>query len=932
MEYVSYQSSDYINLENTIKRYISDKNTKSNLIDQAENEIHYRKGYNIPDERINEIFDHLKRICVDNNGFYCFSERQKDEENGIFIDIDAYNVDNKRRYTERELKGVLNDYIEVLVENMDELEKGEEIKVHAFIMERRELTYDDKRNQYKEGYHIMIPNLYLNKVSRKYILQELKKDNEDIDTATASNPSMLYSNVKPKHLKTLDKYTIKMQKEVNIYNKRGKNIYNIDDYTLDTSKCNIIKELSITCEGDILKSQKIRLREGIIKDLESIEMVEFDDENKKEMSSLEELRKRDVDANYLYELLDILEKKYYDEREYWWRVLCGIYNVSGKSENKYDIIAEWFSKKSNKYNEDEYIKQWNDIKLRSKCNNTPITIGTIKHYANLSNRERYINIVEKNDIDMIKKEINKNSDSLQHFTVAKILHNIMGKYVCYASLSESKSTWYTYLDDTSMKVFSEDGQLYKWVNEGANPITLSLYISEELAKRVDKVIHEYNMQIEKMDAQNNKSKIDLENLRNKKKQVEKTRINFGNNGYKKCVLCECKTLFYSAYFIKHLDQNRNVLGVKNGILLLPLNKNEKLIHIPDYCNETYTESYTAVNYIEYDKENEYIKTLYKLLGDIIPEEDALEYILIFLSTSISNVAKEALILFFRGVGSNGKSTLLELMLNTLGCFYSKKLSLGLLTETRESSQTSNSAFMELKSARFGYFSEPDKVEKINTGRLKEILGNEKLTGRQLYGKQENFENKCNLTAASNYDFIIACNDHGIWRRIKYYEFKIKFVENPMKGNKFEKKLIKNLITNVIRDNDYLEAFLSILIHYYKKYIYEYDGDIKNVKSKTIDYETDQYRGRCDHIMRFILEKVEIITPDDDNRLSLEEFARQYNSWYVSNNGLTFKSTFDCKEIIPMIENSKLSQHIITDPVTYNKYFNNIYINGSIDIL
>ena len=85
------------------------------------------------------------------------------------------------------------------------------------------------------------------------------------------------------------------------------------------------------------------------------------------------------------------------------------------------------------------------------------------------------------------------------------------------------------------------------------------------------------------------------------------------------------------------------------------------------------------------------------------------------------------------------------------------------------------------------------------------------------------------------------------------------------------------------------------------------------------------------MMRFVLEKVEIITPDNNNIMSLEEFARQYNSWYVSNNGLTFKSTFDCKEIIPMIENSKLSCYINTDPVTYNKYFNNIYIRGYVDV-
>ena len=35
--------------------------------------------------------------------------------------------------------------------------------------------------------------------------------------------------------------------------------------------------------------------------------------------------------------------------------------------------------------------------------------------------------------------------------------------------------------------------------------------------KIDKVIHEYDIQIEKMSTQNNESKIDLENLKNKKK-------------------------------------------------------------------------------------------------------------------------------------------------------------------------------------------------------------------------------------------------------------------------------------------------------------------------------------------------------------------------------------------------------------------------------
>ena len=857
--------------------------------------------------------------------FIVFLKDKKDEENGLFIDIDIYNDTNNRSFTDRDLKGVLNDFIDILINSIDVLDKGKEIIFHAFIMDRNELNFDDKKNKYKEGYHIIIPDLYLNKSSRKYLLCELKKEYNDIDTATASNPSMLYGCVKPTHLSTRNKYNIKLQKEIIITNKKYKNIVDIEDYILDTTKCNIVKELSLTIEGDILKNNYITLKEEIIKNFPII--FNNDDDNdiiqKVDIKNLEDLKRIDLDANILCELLDILDSKYYDDRDYWWKVLCGIYNESCKHNYKYDIIAEWFSKKSIKYIKSDYQIQWNDIKKRYKNIKTPITLGTIKYYAILSNKDKFLKIIENSDIDMIKKETNKTLGCLQHYTIAKILYNILGKNIYHVPINEYKTTWYVYLDSAEMKIYKENGQLFKWSNEGSNPITLSIYISEELTKRIDKIIKEYDIQIQKMTIQTNESKIDLENLKEKRKQIFKTKESLYNNCFKKNIIQECKNLFYSSYFISKLDQDKKILGVGNGILLLPLNKEEKLEYINDYCNYIFIESYTPVNYIFYDENNYYVKEIYNILKDIIPEEDAFEYIMIFLSTSISNIAKEAIIMFFRGGGSNGKSTIMELMLNTLGNSYSKKLSLGLLTESRETSHTSNSAFMELKNTRFGYFSEPDKVEKINTGRLKEILGNEKLTGRQIYGKQENFENRCNLVAASNYDFQINCNDYGCWRRIKYYEFKVRFVEFPTDNNKYEKKIIKNLISDVIKDSLYREAFLSILIHYYEKYIYIYKADLKNVISKTIQYETDNYKSRQDTIQRFILEKIEIV--DQTNKIVLDDLSKKYIQWHLLKFGSTYKSSLDTKEVSAMIENSNLSKYIRVDKSSCDKYFNNILV-------
>jgi hypothetical protein len=53
-----------------------------------------------------------------------------------------------------------------------------------------------------------------------------------------------------------------------------------------------------------------------------------------------------------------------------------------------------------------------------------------------------------------------------------------------------------------------------------------------------------------------------------------------------------------------------------------------------------------------------------------------------------------------------------------------------------------------------------------------------------------------------------------------YVFLCFIIEN-MSNKQIKNIQIKKLITNVIRDDDYLEAFLSNLIHYYGKYIYIY---------------------------------------------------------------------------------------------------------------
>jgi hypothetical protein len=111
--------------------------------------------------------------------------------------------------------------------------------------------------------------------------------------------------------------------------------------------------------------------------------------------------------------------------------------------------------------------------------------------------------------------------------------------------------------------------------------------------------------------------------------------------------------------------------------------------------------------------------------------------------------------------------------------------------------------------------------------------------------------KCNFVSASQYDFIVDTTDHGTWRRLRHYTAKAKFVKNPEPSNPFEKKEDPRFVTEYLDNPEFLSGMLSILTHYYERLLNEYGGELKNVRSPTIEAETDIFRISQDSLFRWI---------------------------------------------------------------------------------
>lgn len=893
----SYCTQEYHKLHDFLDSFKLCRNdAKSpNIVD-----LHLRSRYFIPQEYLPIFYELLNECCITHKLRLCLGELQKEGENGIFLDIDYYHNENSRLISDEILDTIMKRYVY-------ELSKfiiiRAEFQFTYFILQKPELLLIN--NQYKEGYHILFPKLWLPKYLRRLVLESLKLKFPYIDTATASNPSLFYRNVKHSDLNGIQCYEIKRKGILKIKPDTDfpqKPDVSFGDNSEDIN--NLIKELSLTYFDSFVISCEIHEdhKREIFDSNIALSLYKQD--------SLDELCFLNRTANTLYEYLDALPEMFYEERNCWRDIIYAIYNT-GKDQFK--PLAEWFSKKSqSKFDYKAFENLWLDTKKRHCAN--PITQNTIFYYVKEHNPDAYKELVKKSYINEIENYIH---GSLSHYDIAKLLFNMLGSRIVYSQLAGRNYEWYCLIISKDNKMFYDEGQLYKWVFEDTNcSVSLSIFMSEEFPKFVHTVIDKIDKNLQKEE-----SPIIIDKLKSKKKKLQILCFKLGDNGFKKSIIEQAKIVFRNSQFSKLLDSYDNILGVKNGILILPSKEKniEKLIHIPSY-HEYYISKYASVPFETYSMDSSpKILEIMKILHDIIPEDDALEYILLYLSTSISNEVKEPLILFLRGGGSNGKSTIMELMLNTMG-EYAKKLSLGILTDKRESSEKSNSAFMDLKNARFGYFSEPNRSEIINTGRLKELLGNEKLTGRQCYGKQENFENKCNLVASSNYDFTINCSDHGIWRRIRYYECKIKFIENPNLKNRWEKKINKKLVTKLIKNEEYQKSFLYILTYYYSKYVNTYNCNLNNYNSRVIDYETNLYRGRQDYLHRFIKD---CIIYSENNWVNFEYFYQQYREWIANKN--TKIPIFSFDDVISQLENSAISSYIELDNDTKHKRLKNIRI-------
>lgn len=918
-----------------------DNNT--NIVDQCAG-----RTYAMPIDAKHQLMGYLEACRLEGHATH-MSQRQTTAESpfsGIMIDFDivlrSRNVDINHTHFHRIASVIAAHLQRDLISNYSEDQYSENptlhifftVKTHTAQLKSEDVAHisqeksSEKKNSnpfYKFGFHVVIPGDRVSRGYKKWLVRALQKDaqivsvlkdlgavNADtaIDLNSPSVPVLFLGSCKrggiPYKLGAVMAVSLTdASTDASMPVVRTMADSELGGFNL-VAEMDLVHEAAYEDRAPLVSKRDMTVvpeLEARVADLATRTAGQVtEDEITFTDTALSTLAIHDPAARQLHRLLELLPKEYYTDRNKRRDVIFALAN----SSPLYKPLAEWFSQRfpirwqnvASDNGREAFEQLWEDGLAGARTRSGPrLTAASITHWAQTANPTRFQEVMMRGFYNVLLQHSFNSGGDLRHAMLAEVLHLMLGSKFCtdWAAADRNRhSSWYEFVVEGQDM---QPGEVWKWRLE-RHPDTLHKYISSRLPTLVDEIEGAFAQRKEEA-----RSETQAKYYADLIKKMRSARCKLYDSTYKEKVIAECAVLFRRRGFADNLDRNGALMGVANGVL--ELGPRCRLI---TGFHEHAISRYTPHNFRRFDpKNNAWDARVLKAWEQVIPEPDARLAIAFFIASSLDGKPKESIILLGEGGGSNGKTSLLRSIANALGR-YARKLAITLFTSDREAAGAPNSALMALKGARFGYVEELNRAENANEARLKELVNAGVVTGSEKFKEQEDFVITANICLASQYTFTINSRDHGLWRRIWRYIFKIKFTQNPDPESPFERKDDPKYVREYPDDPNYLEAMLSFLAHMYERLHTEYNGQVKNVPSPTIIEETQEYRNSQDALNRFITERV-VLSPDTGLEYPMSSVSSQFVEWYAR--AVKRDQRHVSGEIIKDFNNSAASKYIKT---------------------
>lgn len=162
------------------------------------------------------------------------------------------------------------------------------------------------------------------------------------------------------------------------------------------------------------------------------------------------------------------------------------------------------------------------------------------------------------------------------------------------------------------------------------------------------------------------------------------------------------------------------------------------------------------------------------LERIMPDEEMRDFLQRIFGYCLSGSTREQVIFLFYGTGSNGKSTLMNVVREIMGDYAMvSPISTFLVKREGGSGAEASPDVARLPGARLVTAAEPPEGARLDEGKIKEMTGGEPLVARHLNQGFFTFRPVFKAIILTNHQPIIRGVDHGIWRRIRMVPFTVE---------------------------------------------------------------------------------------------------------------------------------------------------------------
>lgn len=841
-------------------------------------------------------------------------ERQR-PVSGSNIDIDGYSDESTQIWTASVMMELMTNILHAINPLYVPTPGGVPTSTWwLFGLTDERPVWDDSKGQYKHSCHVIIPSHRVTSKLKRIQIDTLieKKVVEEstggalsgtvLDMAQCTSPSLLTGSCKrapnkvPKRLTCVMKGIVKNTGVVHSCSEV------LSQFMSDAGEIYVPWEMSLNYDrpGGIIRSIEPEPCEAIRRQLDRISSSGGMIGKSNELSMLASC---DPDSSFKLKVLDLLSEQRAAQHDAWWKVVTTIAYWGPEYYN----AAEAFTSKA----PPESSKHGKLREVWETAINTPTEqrygfgINLLIAMATEDNPSEYRKLKEESVMNQLIDKIFEGKISrTQHTSIAEIMYQMNG-HIVFTDIASGEKVPQWYVFETR----DNNGDQYKY-KRCRDEYMMRRYLSNQVIALFERA--KKSIEWRRDNCQDPKKIQYYEKI---VQNVADTITSMRNRSSKTSIIAEAADSYRREGLADQMDTSDYHTGVINGVLEMDPNAGEpKLL---TGMHGVYISRRMNARWKRFDPTDPMTIFVWEKFWNMFPknEKDAHRKIMTYISTSLNNLVKAAQVAQLIGGGSNGKSMLVEAVSELLGDAtfqgYAGKLASSWLFEKDTNSDSATASLFQLIKARFAFISETNKSDTVRTSKLKKLTSQEKDAYRQLFKEMVLAKHRALFAFVSNWLLRIETTEHGIWRRLWLYYFKVLMCKNadPSKNECEQDPRLNNGMTS---NPQFLSSLLGILATFLYCLYMKYNGDIDELGSPTIERETAIYRKTQDRMFRFIGERIVKVVDADGAiqngiEIDIHKVVDAYIDWY----GYTFNNNdnHDRFDIISMITGSILAPNI-----------------------